>query len=435
MLPRLFRTVLPALVGALLAIAVPGWTQGAAAKPKVTKLSSGVTLIVEEAHEAPIVAIDIFVRAGSARETEKTAACAHMLEHVAFRGTEHRPGNAIDEAAEALGYELNANTQREVTHFYATCLSKDWKEVLGLLADAVQNPAPTEAAFSRERRVVMQELFARRDDPITLMEDRLFQLAYGDTGYGRSPAGSPDGIRSVSPDATLAFHKEWYTSGNTVIVLVGDLPAEEAQKHAELWFGGMRRGAAAPYEEPTPPKAGKTEEQGPYNQAAIALAYPAMGTERIEDSALLDVLVNLVEIRGGEEFQGDALAFSAQYLTLSRPSLVTAIAFATEAKLEQVTQNLESVLAKIYRGEFTESEFQSALDKTLGEELYQLETYYGRAYATGYWATLGGPGTMARYRQAINSASHEEAKRVAREVFDPGKELRLVWHARQGRGP
>lgn len=390
----------------------------------VTTLPNGITVAVEESRSAPTVAIDIFVRAGSVRETPDTLGAAHMLEHLAFRGTTNHPGNDLDKRAEALGYQLQANTQREITHYFATCLASDWKEVLGLLADAVMNPAPTAQAFSREKRVVAQEYLTRRDNPIEFTLDRLYQLAYGSAGYAAPTGGTPPSIQAITLDKVLEFHKRWYTTGNLVVSITGDVGIKEAADAVNLWFGEMHRGVPDPYPTVAEPSATVLDEAGPFLRCAVALGFSSPPASRIADSAALDVLMNLILARGPRE---DAIAFDTRYNTLSGPGLAAMLAFCEEAKLPAVLAKLDAIVSDLGAGNFSEAEFQAARDQTQGGELFQGETNAGRAYAIGYWTAVGNSATDEGYRKKLASLDFASVKRVAHEVFDPAREIRLIW--------
>jgi zinc protease len=401
-------------------------TQTPVPKAITKKLDSGVTLIVQEDHAAPIVGIEVFVKAGTARETADTLGCAHMMEHIAFRGTKAHPGNAIDAAAEKLGYRLLAATQKEIVHYTATCLSKDWKSLLGLIADAIINPAPDERAFQAERRVVMQEYFARRDNPMEFLYDTMYGIAYGKTGYGAPTGGDPESIQALTLAKTLDFWKQWYESGNTYIAVVGDVQAADVQKEVELWFNLMPRGAGSPIPALRASEGKVVDEKGPFTKAALSFAYPSIPAKRIEDSAVLDILTGLMMNRR-KELDG-AIAFDVRYSTESNAEIVVLMLFCEESALADLTEKTKGLVAKIAAGEFSEAEFQAARNKALAQELYQVETPTGRAFALAYWAATGDEATTSRYQKTLASATIADAKRVAREVFNPAKAMQLTWH-------
>lgn len=422
--------MLPLLV-ALSVLSTAGQTLPARAV--VNKLPSGVTLVVERNTSSPTVAIEVMVRAGSARETTADAGCAHLLEHLAFAGTPNHPDDSIDKRAEELGYTLQANTQSEIVRYFTSCLKADWLEVLGLLADAVVNLAPSEAAFRTHQRVVLQELIARRDNPLQFLSEHVHALAYPSSGYGRGAAGTLEDVRRRTLQDVLQFHKRWYTTGNTVVAIVGDVVPEEAAKQVEAWFGGLPRAQSNPFETPRPPGAKVVDETGPYTKAAAALAYPAIPASRIEDSAALDVLVALLQERAETGPLKDfALAFQAQYQTLSHPGLVVAALFCEEERAKEATSTLIEEVSRLRSGSFTEAEFVAARNRVRAQELYATETNAGRAHALGYWLTVGGEGIADRYLAALNSLSVSDARRVAAEVFDPMKEIRVQWHPPTG---
>src|SRR5205085_4459088 len=100
---------------------------------------NGLKLIIREQHGAQLVAIDIWVRAGSGREAPGEAGAAHFLEHLLFKGTPTRGRGEIDAAFEDIGSSLNAGTTRDGAHFYATIATPHLARALETLSDAIRN--------------------------------------------------------------------------------------------------------------------------------------------------------------------------------------------------------------------------------------------------------------------------------------------------------
>ena len=103
---------------------------------------------------------------------------SHMLEHMAFKGTDTRSARDIAEEIEAVGGYLNAYTSREQTAFHARVLKADVPLALDLLADILTNPTFEQAELERERQVVLQEIGQARDTPDDIIFDHLQTVIY-----------------------------------------------------------------------------------------------------------------------------------------------------------------------------------------------------------------------------------------------------------------
>src|ERR1700722_15786064 len=126
--------------------------------PEISSLSNGLTIVTDRMAGLESAAIGVWVGTGSRNETRPLMGVSHMLEHMAFKGTERRSARAIAEEIEAVGGYLNAYTSREQTAFHARVLKADVALGVDLLADILIHPTFDEAELERERQVVLQEL-------------------------------------------------------------------------------------------------------------------------------------------------------------------------------------------------------------------------------------------------------------------------------------
>ncbi len=112
----------------------------------------------------------------SARGTSRPQSngVAHVLEHMAFKGTERRSALDIASEIEAVGGHVNAYTSREHTAYYAKVLKADVGLAVDILSDILQHAAFDAAELERERTVILQELGQAQDTPDDIIYD-LFQ--------------------------------------------------------------------------------------------------------------------------------------------------------------------------------------------------------------------------------------------------------------------
>ena len=117
--------------------------------------------------------LGVWVNAGTRNETLDVMGVSHMLEHMAFKGTQTRSARDIAEQIEAVGGYLNAYTSREQTAFHARVLKADVPLALDIIADILTAPVFEPAEIERERQVVLQELGQARDTPDDIIFDHL----------------------------------------------------------------------------------------------------------------------------------------------------------------------------------------------------------------------------------------------------------------------
>lgn len=200
-------------------------------------LANGLRVLSRERRATPLVAIDLWVRAGAREEAPDEAGSAHFLEHTLFKSTPTRRAGQADWDIENLGGTLNASTGPDYAHFYVTVATPNVSRALSILADVIQNALLPDAQVERERSVILDELAEHVADPAARVVDLLYAGAFPSRLYGRSPGGSPDAIRLRGRDTLAAFYRRTYQPTRCTLVLVGDLSAAQARQWAQETFG------------------------------------------------------------------------------------------------------------------------------------------------------------------------------------------------------
>jgi predicted Zn-dependent peptidase len=136
-----------------------------------TVLSSGLRIVTEEERSVRSAAFGIWVNVGSRDETVSTAGASHFLEHLLFKGTKKRSSLEISSAIEAVGGETNAFTSKEYTCFYARVIDKDLPLAIDVISDLITSSVVKAADVDAERKVVLEEIAMRDDDPSDLIHD------------------------------------------------------------------------------------------------------------------------------------------------------------------------------------------------------------------------------------------------------------------------
>ena len=133
--------------------------------------------------------LGVFIAAGSRHEREAEQGLSHLLEHMAFKGTQRRDARAIAEAIESAGGDLNAATSVENTAYYARVLREDCGLALDVLADILTESLFDPAELEREKDVILQEIAALQDTPDDLVFDLFNAAAFPGQPIGRAILG------------------------------------------------------------------------------------------------------------------------------------------------------------------------------------------------------------------------------------------------------
>jgi predicted Zn-dependent peptidase len=216
---------------------------------ETTKLANGITVVTHPMPHLASTTLGVWVAAGTRTETGNENGISHLLEHMAFKGTERRTAAGIAEEIEAVGGELNAATSTECTSYYARILAGDEPLAVDLLADILQNSSFDPEELEREKHVVTQEIGATSDVPEDLVFDMFQEAAFPQQPIGRPILGSEKTVRSFGPDGLRTYLNRQYTGPKTVIAAAGkidhDVIVELAREHF-TGFAGAPPEAVAP---------------------------------------------------------------------------------------------------------------------------------------------------------------------------------------------
>ncbi|MBK66957.1 MAG: hypothetical protein CMP22_02365 [Rickettsiales bacterium] len=203
---------------------------------KSTILSNGLEVVSEYLPDAPSVTIGLWNNVGACHEQEHEHGLAHLLEHMLFKGTKKRSALDIAQTVDNMGAYMNAYTSKENTSYYLRCLSEDSFQCLDILADIIQNSEFSDIELEKEKKVIEQEIALYLDTPEDLVDDDLYEVAFGQNSMGRTILGTQHSLQSFDKKSLNNFIKYQYTTKNVKLVLVGNIDHDELCKRTEALF-------------------------------------------------------------------------------------------------------------------------------------------------------------------------------------------------------
>ncbi len=188
-----------------------------------TVLPSGLRIVTEEVSSVRSAAVGIWVNVGSRDETPAVAGASHFLEHLLFKGTNRRTALEISSSIESVGGEMNAFTGKEYTCFYARVIDTDLPMAVDVVCDLITSSLVTATDVDAERKVVLEEIAMRDDDPSDLVHDLFSDAYYGDTPLGRAILGSVESINEMSRRSVFNYYKKRYIPQDLVVAVAGNI--------------------------------------------------------------------------------------------------------------------------------------------------------------------------------------------------------------------
>ena len=229
---------------------------------EITTLDNGLRVVSEHMPRLQTASLGIWVDVGTRYEPAEVNGVAHLLEHMAFKGTARRSARAIAEEIERVGGSLNAYTSREHTAYYARILADDVALAADILADILRHSSFDPAELEKERHVVLQEIGQVKDTPDDLVFDLLQEASYPDQPMGRAILGPEAIVQRMPREALIDYMARHYGPKRLVVAGAGKIEHARLVDLAQSLLGDLAaiEGAAA---EPARYSGGRKVERRP----------------------------------------------------------------------------------------------------------------------------------------------------------------------------
>jgi zinc protease len=425
------------IVAVALAVTVAGAVRATAA-PTVTDftLANGLEVVVIPDHRAPVVTHMIWYKVGAADETPGKSGLAHFLEHLMFKGTEKNPGDAFSQEVAEIGGQENAFTSSDYTGFFQRVPREHLKEMMALEADRMTGLVLTDAVVKPELNVVLEEQNMRvANNPTARLGEAMDAALYLNHPYHRPAIGWRPEIEKLDRDDALAFYKRFYTPNNAVVIIAGDVTADEVKAYAEDIYGKIaQRAPSNPRQRPKEPAAEAprtvTLADARVEQPSVSRNYlvPSETTAKPGEGEALGVLAHVlgsgadsrlyrtlvvdkgIALNAGAVYSGTALDYAklGVYAT-PKPGV----------SLRDLEGGIDAVLTDVVDHGVTKDELDSAKNGLIADAVYAqdnqatLARWYGAAIACGETADQ-----VTAWPDRIRAVTADAVLQAARQWLD-----------------
>ena len=193
----------------------------------ISTLNNGLCIVTQNMPGLETVSMGIWNFVGGRDELENINGVAHLLEHMAFKGTTTRSALQIAETIENVGGDINAYTSKEITAYYVKLIAEDLPLGIDILTDILQNSIFAEKELNRERGVILQEIGMYLDSPDEMIFDYWQEKAFPNQPIGRSILGKTDIIKNISRDEVKNFMMSHYNPKKMIISAAGKISHDE----------------------------------------------------------------------------------------------------------------------------------------------------------------------------------------------------------------
>ena len=203
------------------------------------RLANGLTVVTDRMETVETVSMGAWVDVGTRDEQPDVNGVSHLLEHMAFKGTERRDAYAIAAEIEAVGGHLNAYTSREHTAYYAKVLKDNLPLAVDLIGDILQHSVMDAEELAREQAVILQEIHQAHDTPDDIVFDHFQEAAFPDQAMGRPVLGRPEVVKNMSAESIRAYMDHHYSADRMVVAAAGNLDHDVFTRLVEETFTAL----------------------------------------------------------------------------------------------------------------------------------------------------------------------------------------------------
>ena len=347
--------------------------------PDTFTLANGMQVVVVENHRAPVVAHWVWFKVGCADSPVGKSGLPHFLEHLMFKGTDKIPPGAFSKEVARQGGNDNAQTSLDYTAYFQLIAKDRLPLMMEMEADRMANLRLVDEIVYPERDVIVEERRQRIDnDPGAQLAEQMGALQYLHHPYRLPVIGWMHEIQSYTREDALAFYERWYGPENAILVVAGDITADELRPLAEATYGRLaRRETPARVRLVEPPQLAERRVEladARVGQPLVMRSYlvPSFASEGREHAYPLEVLMEWLGSGGTWELyrelvieQGVAANAGGFYrgVALDATMLRVYAVPRPDVSLDTVEAAMDAVLERVVRDGIPDEDLARVIDK------------------------------------------------------------------------
>lgn len=396
-------------------------------------MANGVRVYVDPMPSLETAALGVWARAGAVDERAEEHGVAHLLEHMAFKGTARRSARQIAEEIEAVGGYLNAATSHQRTGYYIRVLKEDVDLAFDILADILQHPAFGADELAREQEVVVQEIGEAFDTPDDVVFEMLQAATWDGHALSRSILGTPETVRAQTPESLRAFMGRHYRPDALVVAAAGKVDPDAFIKLAEKHFGAVAPRGEGPSERTEPAfRGGARHDARDIEQTHLALAFPGVSSrdgDFFATRVFADILGGGMSSRLFQTIREErGLAYSVYAFAdgYEQCGLVGAYVAADDDQMAEAARLIRSEIEDV-AADPTQAELDRARAMLRAAMMMSLENPAARIEnASGQLFTFGHVLTPDEIIARLDAVSIDDVKRCAARALEGGFSAAMV---------
>ncbi|MBA3460522.1 MAG: insulinase family protein [Deltaproteobacteria bacterium] len=406
-------------------------------------LANGLQVSVLHTNAAPVVAVQVWYRAGAKDEARDRRGSAHMFEHMMFKGTSHLRGEEHAQFINGIGGYVNAQTDEDATHYINTLPSDYMDFAVQLEAERMRNLLFRKEMIDTEREVVKEEIRQQENSPIAKGFLRFLEVAFTKHPYAWTAGGTIKDLDQTTPAELQKFYNAYYQPGNAMLVVVGKVSAADVKASAEKWFGPIPKAPAPPrpaataQEPEQKQKRKETVEAGQIGLTLVGFHVPPAKDKDVYALQVASIILGAgessrlkVRLKAIDKKTGRPLALDGGMESLIRedPGISIALgAYLDPAAADGVEAAIFDEIKKLGTGGPRPDELRKAKNQVQSGFVFSLENAQGLAEAIGRsWILTGSPTSFIKDVDLIEKVTAADVKKVVSQYMSPDRATVVV---------
>ena len=389
-------------------------------------LDNGMTVLAERRGLGPVVFSGVVYRVGSRDERPGITGISHLLEHMMFKGTEKYGKGEVAALVERNGGELNAFTSEDATMYYEVFAKDRWRLALEIESERMTGLKIEPSELDSERRVVLEERVMYRDIPAMELSEELMAATFRESPYRWPIIGFEADIEAITRDDVMAHYQRYYSPGNAVLVVVGDVDPDEVFAAAQEHFGAIPPAPSFERRIPVEPPwqtATRIDLSKPASLPHLQVMFraPEIATPESEALYLLATVLSgtktsrldlaLLETRRA----GDAHVY---YHAKTDPSgFVIEVEGTPGVPLDEVEDIVWRELDRLKSEDVEAEELERSLNQVEAHRLYANQSPSNRGFLLGWHEALGDAGYADQIVEKLRLRTPAELRQAAETYF------------------
>ena len=391
-------------------------------------LPNGITLIVRENRNLPIVSMQAVFLGGVRFEKKENNGINNFIAEMLTKGTKKRSALDIAKEIESMAGEVSGFSGRNSFGVSCTILSRFFEPGLELFSDVLINPSFPDEELAKKRTDILAAIERDKDQPFSFIRKKFDAFFFENHPYGMDALGTKDVVNTLTSQNLEKYYANLARSKNLVITIVGDVKIDEAKKMVEALFHGFSDLPCvypAVSQELQPVAIRQKEiKQGKKAQAQVMLGFHGVDIKN-SDKYSLDVLNTILAGQGGRLFTELRDKQSLAYVVTSfawegiDPGYIAFYVGCEPSKVEKAIEEIKKEIQKITEEKVSPKELERAQNYLVGNFSIEHQTNASQAADMAFNERYGlGYDYSEIYLDKILKVSVKDVQRAAKKYLD-----------------